>query len=239
MERARCIVLAEEEGTEEMVICRYQSCEKVCQRILFFCRKRGGAALVSQTNRQKWLVMTADCTVSQMLAFSVTLAYLLGQKGRTLYLNLSECSGMGELFLMDPGTDLSDMILELRQDEGVLLEAFTRRLEQVDCILPPDNPMVLHEIREQDVEKILRKVQETDLYEYVVLALGSSCCGCDLFFQRGVPSAAPDPGGGNVSGEPAGLAAADPYLPSGTFGIGQPDLAASGICGEWGDSSAV
>lgn len=184
VERARCIVLAEEEGTEEMVICRYQSCEKVCQRILFFCRKRGGAALVSQTNRQKWLVMTADCTVSQMLAFSVTLAYLLGQKGRTLYLNLSECSGMGELFLMDPGTDLSDMILELRQDEGVLLEAFTRRLEQVDCILPPDNPMVLHEIREQDVEKILRKVQETDLYEYVVLAIGSSCCGCDLFFQR-------------------------------------------------------
>ena len=44
VERARCIVLAEEEGTEEMVICRYQSCEKVCQRILFFCRKRGGAA---------------------------------------------------------------------------------------------------------------------------------------------------------------------------------------------------
>lgn len=184
LENPCCIILSEESSPEEMVICRYQSCERIFQKIIYWCERGNNRIFSGAGNRQKWIAVTGDCTVSQILAFSVTMAHLLAEKKRVLYLNLSECSGMGELFLLEPGTDLSDFILELREDEAVSADAFVRRLEQIDCILPPENPMILHEIRETDVEKLMQAVQRQEQYEIVITALGCSCCGCGFFFRR-------------------------------------------------------
>ena len=183
-EDASCIILSEEETPEEDRIFRYQSCEKICQKILFLAGRGGRSFAQGAESRQKWVVLTADCTASQLLAFSVTLAGLLHAKGRVLYLNLSECSGMGELFLMEPGTDFSDLILGLRGEDTVTLEPFVRRLEQMDCILPPENAMILHEIRGTDMEKLIQVIQQEEQYVYVVVAAGCSCCGFDLLLRR-------------------------------------------------------
>lgn len=184
LEDPRCIILSEEVSQEECVICRYQSCERIFQKIMFLHQGGGNGKFSDAGNRQKWIAVTGDCTVSQLLAFSVTMAHLLAGRERVLYLNLSECSGMGELFLMEPGPDLSDFVLELRCDEKVSTDAFVRRLEQIDCILPPENPMILHEIRGDDVEKLMRTVRSQEQYGAVVIALGCLCCGSEFFFRQ-------------------------------------------------------
>ncbi len=182
-EDARCIELAEEEGDDEAVY-RYQSCEKLYQQIILRYRKlQGIPAGGNGSARQRWIVFTTDGSPSSLLAFSLTCAQILGERERTLYLNLSECSGMAELFSLEAGADLSDLASALRSDEPVCLEAYVRRMEQVDYILPPSNPMILPELTEDDVGRLIEAVGNRGEYGCVVIALGTACCGCDRFFS--------------------------------------------------------
>ncbi|MCD7981901.1 MAG: hypothetical protein LUF32_06255 [Clostridiales bacterium] len=177
-----CIVLTEEE--DSIGICRYQSCEKLYQKIMFRYREMHGAEVHPITaGRQEWIVMTTDDSSSDLLAFSMTCAQILGDRKGVLYLNLSECSGMEELFLLEQGTDLTDLTVALRRKEDVCLEAYARQLEQVDYIMPPANPMILHELREPEIRRLIQTVRNHREYDCVVTALGTGCCGCELFFQ--------------------------------------------------------
>ncbi len=181
----RCILLTEEEG-EDRGIYRYQSCEKLYQRIMFFYRQFEGVSVAAvNAAGPKWVVMTTDQSVSQLLAFSIVCAQVLSEKAEVLYLNFSECSGMREVFLLeDDGTDLADLVMELTGDSPVCLDTVTRRLEQINYILPTANPMILHEIRVQDISRLIQAVEQSGRYQYVVVAVGTSCCGCDQFFSR-------------------------------------------------------
>ncbi len=179
---ARCVLLAEEE--EEHAVYRYQSCEKLYQQIMLRYRQIPGVPVdIPRTSKQHWIVLTTDGAAASLLAFSVTCAQILGGRGRVLYLNLSECSGMAELFLLEPGTDLSDLAAALRREEPAALEACVRQIEQMDYIMPPANPMILHELRESDIERLIGAVRQREEYGHIVVALGNSCCGCDRFFR--------------------------------------------------------
>ncbi len=180
---AHCILLAED--ADDTSIHRYQSCEKLYQKLILKYRQFYGVPVdTSGTGRQRWLVITTDGAAASLLAFSVTCAQILGERGRILYLNLSECSGMAELFLLERGTDLSDLVSALRKDEQVCLEAFVRQIEQIDYIMPPSNPSILHELLESDVARLIRTVEGQEEYRYVIVALGTTCCGCEQFFRR-------------------------------------------------------
>ncbi|MCD8230685.1 MAG: hypothetical protein LUD14_02470 [Clostridiales bacterium] len=181
----RCILLTEEEG-EDGGICRYQSCEKLYQRIMFFYRQMEGVPIASvNTAGPKWVVLTTDQSVSQLLAFSTVCAQILSETAEVLYLNFSECCGMRDVFLLeDDGTDLADLAVELAGDGPVCLDTVTRRLERINYILPTANPMILHEIRAQDISRLIQAVEQSGKYQYVVAAVGTSCCGCDQFFLR-------------------------------------------------------
>ncbi len=180
---ARCILLAEEPGDEDAVY-RYQSCEKLYQQIMLRYRQFPGVpAAVPRTGRQRWMVLTTDGAAASLLAFSVTCAQILGKRGRTLYLNFSECSGMAELFLLEPGADLCDLAAACRKEDPVCLEAFVRQIEEMDYIMPPANPMILHELTESDIDRLIQAVGQSEAYTYVVAALGTTCRGCDRFFR--------------------------------------------------------
>ncbi|MCD7866518.1 MAG: A24 family peptidase [Clostridiales bacterium] len=181
-EEASCVVLAEDVSEDVSHVFRYQPCEKLYQKVMFRYRQMQGFPVVSVDDiRQTWFVITTDAAPSSLLAFSVTFAQILGERGGVLYLNLSECSGMEDVFLLERGMDLTDAAVELRKDGEVCLDACIRRLEQMDYIMPPVNPMILHELREREVQRLIRAVKQKREYAYVVVALGSSCCGCEFF----------------------------------------------------------
>ncbi len=183
-EDSACIVLSEDVSEDMYHVFRYQPCERLYQKIMFRYRQMQGAPSVSVDDaRQAWIVITADTAVSFLLAFSLTCAQILGERTGVLYLNLSECCGMEEVFLLERGMDLMDAAVELQKDGEVCLDACIRRLEQVDYIMPPVNPMILHELREREIQRLIHAVKQKRKYGFVVVALGSTCCGCDLFFR--------------------------------------------------------
>ncbi len=182
-EQAYCIWLSEED--EDDGICRYQSCEKLYQKIMAKDWTVEGALATSVGARKDlWMTLTTDQSTAFLTVFSFLCAQNVCQKGATLFVNLSECSGMEQLFGTEEGMDLTDLILALRAQEHICLDAYLRRLEMVDCIFPPKNPMILHELREADIRKLIQEIRRNTNYEYVIVALGNTCCGCQQLFRQ-------------------------------------------------------
>ncbi len=176
---AGCILLAEEPDDEEAIY-RYQSCEKLYQQIIARYRQlQGVPADAPRTARQRWIAITSDTGAADLLAFSATCAQILGEGERVLYVNLSELSGMAELFLLERGADLSELVAALRKEEPVCLEAFVRQMEGMDFIMPPANPMILHELEGSDIARLIGAIGSREEYRFVVVALGAMCCGCE------------------------------------------------------------
>lgn len=178
----RCILLSEENEADGSVF-RYQSCEKLYQKIMFLYRQMEGIKPESVARKQKWIVFTSDQTISSLMAFSVVFAQILGEMAGVLYLNFSECSGMERVFLLDEGTDLTDLLMELRENGAPGLDTSVRRMSEMDYVLPPVNPMILHEIREEDITRLIQAVEQRASYQYVVAVLGTSCCGIEQIFR--------------------------------------------------------
>ncbi|MCC8018067.1 MAG: hypothetical protein LIO39_05610 [Lachnospiraceae bacterium] len=183
-EAPQCILLSENRE-EEDAVWRYQSCEKLYQGIMTRYRQMNRVMPVAAARtKQKWIAVTSDQGMPALLVFSLVCAQILGEKEGVLYLNFSECCGMERLFLLESGADLTDLFAEAAADRPLCLDACVRKLEQTDYILPPANPMVLHELRETDIGRLIQAVERRSEYEYVVVAVGTSCCGCEAFFRR-------------------------------------------------------
>ncbi len=177
------IVLTEEDEEDETHVFKYQSCEKLYRGIWMRCQKMLHFPDSGVTGKkQRWLVLTTDSSAGILLAFSVVCAQILGEKAGVLYVNLSECCGMEELFSLEHDLDLSDLFLELRKGKELHLEAYTGRMEQADYLMPVGNPMVLHEIGTEDMNRFLNIVRGAGRYEWVVFAVGNTLCGCEQIF---------------------------------------------------------
>ncbi|MCD8218413.1 MAG: hypothetical protein LUD01_10355, partial [Clostridiales bacterium] len=166
-----CILLSEENEADGSVF-RYQSCEKLYQGIMFLYRQMEGIRPESVALKQKWLVFTTDQTIPSLMAFSVVCAQILGETAGVLYLNFSECSGMDRVFLLEEGTDLADLLMVLREHGAAGMDASVRRMAEIDYVLPPVNPMILHEVREEDITRLIRAAEQSASYRYVVVMLG-------------------------------------------------------------------
>lgn len=177
------IILTEDEEEDETHVFQYQSCEKLyrsiwmrCQRMLHF----PDAGIVGK--KQHWLVVTTDSSVGALLAFSMVCAQILGEKANVLYVNLSECCGMEELFSLEHDLDLSDLFLELRKEKDVHLEKYAGRMEQADYLMPMSNPTILHETDDEDMKRFLHMIHSSTRYEWIVFAVGNTLCGCEQIF---------------------------------------------------------
>ncbi len=178
---SKCIILSEDEG--EDTICRYQSRERLYQQIMERYQRFYAMPRAARNGRQRWMVLVGTENAAVLTAFSLTCAMILSEKAKALFLNLSAASGMERLFLLERGVDLSDLTEALRRDGEVSLEAYVRQMEGVDFVMPPSNPMILSELREADISGIAEAVARHSEYEYVVVALGHACCGCDRLFR--------------------------------------------------------
>lgn len=174
------IILTEEDEEDETHVFRYQSCEKLyrgiwmrCQRILHF----PDAGIAGK--KQHWLAVTTDSSVGALLSFSMVCAQILGEKTNVLYVNLSECCGMEELFSLEHDLDLSDLFLELRKKTEVHLETYAGRIEQAEYLMPMSNPTILHEVDAGDMKRFLHIIRSSTRYEWIVFALGNTLCGCE------------------------------------------------------------
>ena len=178
-------IILDEEGIEdEQHVFRYRSCERLYRDISRRCQRLGLYPYAgAKSRKQKWIAVTTDGMVGTLLAFSVSCAHILGERERVLYVNLSECCGMRQLFDLEPEFDLSDLFLDLRKRNDVLPESYAERIGSFDYLLPTDNPMILHEIGQEDMNRFLTAVHKSGKYDCVVFAVGTTFCGCEEIFK--------------------------------------------------------
>lgn len=176
------IILSEENEEDETHLFPYQSREKLYRGIRARCCQVQDLSIEkSRGNNQEWIAVTTDGPTGALLAFSVICAQILGKEFRVLYVNLSECCGMEELFSLEWNPDLCDLFLELRKGEKIRLDPYIGKLEQTDYLMPVQNPMILHEVNEEDMKRFLGVICGSG-YERVVFAVGNTFCGCDRIF---------------------------------------------------------
>ena len=109
------------------------------------------------------------------------MAQILSEKGKTLVLNLSGCSGMVTLLDHETEEDLSDLILALRNRTVMHLEPYLNPAGKFDYIACSSNPMDLFECSRKDMEEIKRVVAGCDNYQYIVVLIGDLFSACDVF----------------------------------------------------------
>lgn len=110
------------------------------------------------------------------LPFSIAYASICGQDKNVLYLNLSEFSGMADLFRNTEGETISDLVYGIRQDKGKFpfyLQSALYHAETFDYINPPLNPKDLYEIQEEDMIDLFALLAEQSKYEQTVWHIGN------------------------------------------------------------------
>lgn len=105
--------------------------------------------------------------------FSLLYAKNAARHDRVLYLNLLEFSGFSELF-GEREADMSDVILQFRENKlsPECLFQFIYELEEISYISPFKNPENLKEISGQDIEALLRFINQYTDYRTIVIDFG-------------------------------------------------------------------
>ncbi len=154
-------------------VCGWQPADRVFQEILKVWQS-GQKVLDPEYEGEpaEWHVILSDGSLGQTLPYGLALAAQLGETGRCLFLDMSGHLGWRKLFELESGPDLSDLILELRQDRECVLNDYVRELAGVDLILPPQNPMVYPELTSDDLQMLLTLVNQSGLYTQAAVLAG-------------------------------------------------------------------
>ena len=179
------LILTDTEEEDEMHISQYQARSVLFQKIIARYQSIASVGMqMAAVKKQHWIVCTGGNRGS-LMAVSALCAWILARRQRVLYVEFSENSGLVSVFQLEYGTaDMSDLFLQLRKNMGTSLELFTGQLDGMDYIRPPENAMILYEIREEDLQAFLRQLSAEGRYDAVVFSVGSMICGCQLIFSQ-------------------------------------------------------
>ena len=181
----KILILTEMEEEDETHISQYQARSILFQKIIARYQSIASVGIqMAAVKKQHWIVCTGG-NRGNLMAVSVLCAWILARRQRVLYVEFSENSGLVSIFQLEYGTaDMSDLFLQMRKDMGTSLELFTGQLDGLDYIRPPENAMILYEIREEDLQAFLKQLSGEGRYDAVVFSLGSMICGCQLIFAQ-------------------------------------------------------
>lgn len=180
------LILTDTEEEDETHISQYQARSVLFQKIIARYQSIASVGMqMAAVKKQHWIVCTGGNRGS-LMAVSALCAWILARRQRVLYVEFSENSGLVSVFQLEYGTaDMSDLFLQLRKNMGTSLELFTGQLDGMDYIRPPENAMILYEIREEDLQAFLKQLSAEGRYDAVVFSVGSMICGCQLIFFTG------------------------------------------------------
>lgn len=159
---------------EISVIEKYQPVPVVIRSIYRYLeeyRKEEGKVLGEATEILGWF-SPEQCIWQTPLA--MTMAELLAEEERVLYVNLKECSGLGQWFQEEYERDLLDMMYysqNQKQKNFMDLGSFVYTQENFDYLPPVRDGVLLGELQEEDYVRLLETVERTS-YDVVVLDMG-------------------------------------------------------------------
>ncbi len=173
----RILWWGEEQDAPETVF-KYQSAAVLLRILQGYLG--GGAGAGSPGAGTRLVSMYSPIKRSLQTTFGLTLAHILSQKGRTLYINLEGYSGLDQMLKRSFSKDISDFIYYVNQSSGeipLITQNYVYRLGDVDMLPPVLNPANLQEISEAMWLRMLRLLKESGLYEYILMDVSDFILG--------------------------------------------------------------
>lgn len=113
---------------------------------------------------------------------AMTMAALLAEKEKVLYVSLKECSGLEQWFQEEYEKDLLDVMYfcqRAEQKTSIELGGFVHSMEQLDYLPPVRDGVLLCELEKEDYSGLMELLKKTS-YDVIMLDMGSMFPG---FFQ--------------------------------------------------------
>lgn len=158
-------------------IYKYQSSENIIREVMAcYCEKEtdltAGSPLGAEARILGIYSPVGRCLKTSL---ALTMGQLLAQEGRTLYLNLEECSGLSVLTGEEYREDLSDLLYFYTQGSYNLLRlnSVIHSINALDYVPPVRYPEDLAQTDAEQISGLIGKIAGESGYESVILDIGS------------------------------------------------------------------
>lgn len=161
---------------------KYQEAEEIVKQLLGIYMEVADTQLpLLRTNRKTVFIGNySPVRRCMQTSFAITMGLLLAESHSTLYLNFEHYAGNGELVPDMQSLDMADLLyfLNAQQDKFRLrLQTILKHKGRLDYIPPMKSGQNLLTVTAGEWMELLRKLEELEEYDYVILDLGESMQG--------------------------------------------------------------
>ncbi len=161
---------------------KYQEAEEILRQLLGIYTEVADAQLPILRSNRKTIFIGNYSPVrrSMQTSFAITMGLLLAEKHRTLYLNFEHYAGTAELLPDMQSLDMADLLyfLNAQKDKFRLrLQTILKHKGALAYIPPMKSGQNLLTVTAPEWLELLRKIEELEEFDYVILDLGESMQG--------------------------------------------------------------
>lgn len=163
-------------------VCKYQQAESVLREILEVYMEIAECSHPKLVTGSKTKLIGIYSPVKRCLqtSFAIVMGQMLAEKGRTLYLNFEHYAGRTELLGDEQTRDLADLLYFLNTEGEkfrLRMQTIIRQKGRMDYVPPVKSGQNLLTISPGEWMKLLQRIGEMGIYEYIVLDLSESMQG--------------------------------------------------------------
>lgn len=163
-------------------VCKYQQAESVLREILEVYMEIAECTLPKLMTDSKTKLIGIYSPIRRCLqtSFAIVIGQMLAGKGRTLYLNFEHYAGRTDLLGDEQTRDLADLLYFLNTEGEkfrLRIQTIIRQKGRMDYVPPVKSGQNLLAISPREWMKLLEKIAELGIYEYIVLDLSESMQG--------------------------------------------------------------
>lgn len=154
---------------------KYQSCENIYREVLRYYTENGNELLSSVRRCKRGIKVIGVYTpIGRCLqtTFAFTLGQILSRKGKALYLNFEQYSGLSQMLKRDFETDISDLMYYFecaREKLAYRVDSMVENINGLDFIPPAEIYQNLAGIRGEQWIELFREMERCTEYEYLIL----------------------------------------------------------------------
>lgn len=157
-------------------VSKYQSAEKLlCQISAMLWQEERNERQMIPENTAELIGIYSPVHHEDQMLFSMTMAQILGESKKVLYVNLMEHSGFYQLTREEVSEDIGDLVYGMMQKGHDFLAGLHRvrqNYRNFDYIPPAVNPEHLSEITKSLYEQLLLSLKNSSGYEVVMVDFG-------------------------------------------------------------------
>lgn len=168
-----------DEWNEFPAIYKYQSAENIMREIYGLIEEPEESRGAFLGNKEIIGVYSPHQHELQSM-FTLTMARMLGEQEKVLYLNFMDCAGFADLYGESYEQDIADLLYVTRAQAasfGTRLRSMTHSIGGVDYIPPAVNPENLHEAGKEDYMNLLQLICKRTDYDVVIIDFGAMVPG--------------------------------------------------------------